>query len=145
MSIIKYSFNKRPESIFDGFFGSSLPDMTTTWSYPGSDVGNVPYANTYRTDEGYSIEVALPGVNKNNVDINVDGDMLVISSNLRGQKDVVLPTYLKQEFAYSEFSRTFKLPRDMRLEDVHASFKDGMLLIDVPIGGTTVGRRIEIS
>ena len=146
--IIRYkSANDRFNRLFDNFF-SDMPIGMAVRSlspYTATEMANgYPSANTYKTDEGYMVEVALPGVNKNNIDINAEGGVLIISSNARGASKKEEVTYTTREFTYSAFERSFRLPRNVNGNDISAAFRDGVLTVTVPITTGEVGRRISI-
>ena len=146
--IIRYkNANDRFNRLVNSFF-SELPigmSVRSLSPYAGVDMADgYPSANTYKTDESYVVEVALPGVNKNNIDINVEGSTLIISSNNRGdgKKDEV--TYSTREFVYSAFERGFRLPRNVNGNNISAAFSDGILTVMAPITTGEAGRRISI-
>ena len=149
--IIRYKqasdrFNRLFNSVF-----SDLPIGMTVRSLPPYVAGEAgmtdsyPNANTFRTEDGFVVELALPGVNKNNIDINVEGSALIISSNTRGksdEKDQI--TYTTREFTYSAFERSFRLPRNVNSSDISAAYRDGILTVTVPTTTGEAGRRISI-
>ena len=136
------------DTTLDRFFNSFFPDMGTTWDY-SVPIGqkfniNSPRANTLRTEDGYAIEVALPGVNKNNVDINIDGDIMIVTSNDKGSSHLVEGDYARQEFNYSSFSRKFRLPAGSQSEEITANFNDGILRVSVPNVRTRTAIKREV-
>jgi HSP20 family protein len=148
--IIRYkNTTDRFNRLFNNFF-SDLPAGMSLHSLPSYDVVDptmtqgYPSANTFKTDEGYMVEVALPGVNKNNIDINVEGSALIISSNTRGKSEKDEVAYTTREFAYSAFERSFRLPRNVSGNDISAAYHDGILTVTVPTTIGDAGRRISI-
>ena len=148
--IIRYkNANDRFNRLFNSFF-PDFPVGMSLRSLPSFDVVDptmtqgYPSANTFKTDEGYVVEMALPGVNKNNIDINMDGSALIISSNSRGQSEKDEVAYITHEFAYSAFERSFRLPRNVNGNDISAAYRDGILTVMVPLTTGDAGRRISI-
>ena len=150
--IMRYkNANDRFNRLFNTFFSDLPVGMTVRplTPYDTVDAGmtqNYPSANTYKVDDGYVVELALPGVNKNNIDINIEGSALIISSNDRGKSDK--PTeainYTTREFAFNSFERNFRLPRNVNGNDISAAHRDGILTVTVPITIGEAGRRISI-
>ena len=91
---------------------------------------HLPFANLARKDRNsFSVEVDLPGVNKKDIDINVDGNKLNISAVRKMNKEVNEDNYYMQESFYGKIARTFVLPDDIDKEDVDAKLEDGRLYI----------------
>lgn len=88
---------------------------------------NKPAVNVIHDDKQYTLEVALPGLRKKDVSINVDKHMLIIKA------DVASPeaNYRLREFNYSKFERQFRLPKNANLEEITAGFSKGILTIEV--------------
>jgi len=146
--IIRYkNANDRFNHLFENFF-ADLPigmSVRSVSPYNTTEVANgYPSANTYKNDNGYVVEVAVPGVNKNNIDINVDDGALIISSNVRGIKEDNEVAYTTREFMYTSFERSFRLPRNVNGNDISAAYRDGVLTVTVPTTTGEAGRRISI-
>jgi HSP20 family protein len=104
-----------------------------------------PNVNTRETEEAYHIEVELPGVKKENVDIQVDGNVLTISGERNVREEVKDEDYHKVESRYGLFSRIFKLPEKVDVSNIEAEFKDGILEVAIPkLKVDTSSKKIEI-
>jgi len=91
-----------------------------------------PAANVIETETGYNIEIAAPGLEKDEMKITVDNSILTISSSKKDNSKEKKLNYLKKEFGYSSFSRSFKLPEKAEIDKIEASHKNGILFISIP-------------
>jgi HSP20 family protein len=92
----------------------------------------VPSVNTREGEYAYHVEVDLPGIKKEDVDISVDGNVLTISGERKVKNEVKEDDYYKVESKYGKFSRSFTLPEKVDVEDIHAESGDGVLEIVIP-------------
>jgi HSP20 family protein len=91
---------------------------------------HLPFANFARKDGyNYTVEVDLPGVNKQDIDITVDGTTLTISAVRRMNKEVNQEDYYIQESYFGKISRSFILPEYVDKDDIDARLEDGRLYI----------------
>ena len=104
-----------------------------------------PKINTRETEENYHIEVELPGVKKEDVDIKVDGNVLTISGERNVKEEVKDEDYHKIESRYGLFSRSFTLPERVDTSNIEAEFVNGILEIAIPkLNIDTSSKKIEI-
>ena len=87
-----------------------------------------PAVNTIESPEAYTLELALPGWQKDQVDLRVDGELLIVSGELE-QTDV---TYRRREFGIAKFEKSFHLPETVDVEAVAATLDHGVLSIELP-------------
>lgn len=88
--------------------------------------------NIIERDEDYLVEMAVPGINKENIHIELDGNKLSIRGESSESKEVNEENYTHREFSYGEFTRSFTLPKDVDVQNIEADYKDGVLKITVP-------------
>ena len=88
----------------------------------------VPNVNITDNKNEYMLSMAAPGLKKDDFKIDVDGNMLTISSE-KEEKDV---SYTRKEYSYSSFSRSFTLPDEVNKEKVEAAYEDGVLKLTLP-------------
>ncbi len=89
-----------------------------------------PSTNILRLENGYQIQLAVPGVAKDLIQIQVVGDQLVVSATNPNQET---PTrFLRQEFNYNGFKRSFTLHKNADMENLQANFEQGILTIVIP-------------
>jgi len=92
----------------------------------------IPKINTRETEDTYSIEVELPGVLKENVNIQVDADVLTISGERIIKDGIKEEEYRKVESNYGNFSRAFTLPKRVDTSKIEATFELGILEVSIP-------------
>ncbi|WP_297432008.1 Hsp20/alpha crystallin family protein [Sulfurimonas sp.] len=92
----------------------------------------VPSVNTREASDAYYIEIDLPGVKKEDVDVSVDKNVLTISGKRESSEEVKEDDYYRVESAYGKFSRSFTLPENVDVEKIQASSEDGVLEITIP-------------
>ena len=91
-----------------------------------------PNVNIRETENTYHIEVELPGVQKEAVEIQVDGDVLTISGEKTLKEEVNDEEYRKVESNYGNFSRKFTLPKRVDTSKIEAKFELGILEVSIP-------------
>ncbi len=118
--------------LFDDFFNrdvfnwnnSNFSDTSTT----------IPAVNIKETPENYEVEVAAPGMTKNDFKVELDGNVLTISSEKSHQKeDSGDERYSRKEFSYHSFQRTFNLQKDVvDIDRIEAKYENGLLHLMIP-------------
>jgi HSP20 family protein len=93
---------------------------------------NVPAVNVAEHKDHYLLSMSAPGLKKDDFKIDVDGDLLTISSEKEESKEEKDEKYTRKEYNYSSFSRSFTLPEGTEKEKVAAKYEDGVLKITVP-------------
>lgn len=103
-----------------------------------SDWSTSPAVNIAENKDGYRIELAAPGLNKEDFRINMEKRVLEISSEKQSTKEsepndaVNGDRYYRKEFVYTSFKRTFSLPDAADTDHISASYKDGILFVNIP-------------
>ena len=111
----------------------------------GALVDFIPKVNTREGENAYHIEVELPGIKKEDVDVKVDGNVLTISGERKLRDEVKEEDYYKVESRYGEFSRSFTLPEKVDVEHIHAESDNGIVEIVIPkLTIDTSSKKIEI-
>ena len=135
MSIIKRNngngYNSIPD-LFDDVFTRNLFDWgMSNYSTAGT---TLPAVNIKETAENFEVEMAAPGMKKDDFQIQLDGNTLTISAENRESNDQREDErYSRREFRYQSFMRTFTLPRDVvDLEQIHAKYDNGVLQLLIP-------------
>ena len=118
-------------SLVDNFFSRDLMDWNNlNFSSTNS---TIPAVNIRENEETYLIEVAAPGMNKENFTVNLNGDRLLISSEMKNEKHESDENYSRREFSYQSFQRSFTIPQSsVDGEKISAKYADGILLITLP-------------
>jgi len=96
------------------------------------DLAFVPTVNTREGDDAYYIEVDLPGVKKEDINIDVDDNTLTISGERKLKEEHKEDNFYKVESVYGKFERAFSLPEDVDTEKIEAEHKNGVLEIKIP-------------
>ena len=95
-------------------------------------VKNVPAVNIIENENNYMISVAAPGLKKEDLKIDVEGNMLTISSEKEESKEEKKEKFTRREYSFTSFSRSFALPEDVKQEDIDARYENGELNIMLP-------------
>ena len=118
--------HQRRVDLFNQFFNSLENEE------PKEVFDFTPAVNTREGKEAYHIDVDLPGINKEDVDINVDKNVLTISGKREAKEEVKEENYYRLESSYGTFSRSFTLPEKVDIENIRAASDNGVLEIIIP-------------
>ena len=117
--------------LFDDFFNkdiynfglSNFSDTNTT----------IPSVNIKETAENFEVEVAAPGMSKKDFKIELEGNVLSISSQITEEEDKKEEKYFRKEFSYQSFYRTFNLQKEVvDVDKIKATYTDGLLRLSIP-------------
>jgi HSP20 family protein len=118
--------------LFDDFFNRDL----FNWNNSNfSDTNTtIPAVNIKETPENYEVEVAAPGMTKDDFKVELDGNVLTISSENNSQKEEREDEkYSRKEFSYQSFQRTFTLQKDVvDIDKIAAKYENGLLHLLIP-------------
>jgi HSP20 family protein len=121
------SFQERINDLFDRTFWRRGPEeeglVTGTWA---------PAVDIYETDDKVVLKAELPGLKKEDIDIQIRDNTLTLKGEKKFEKEVKEENYHRVERAYGSFQRSFTLPSTIKQEGIEASFKDGVLEISLP-------------
>jgi HSP20 family protein len=121
---------ERMPSVFDDFF-KPWNEWFDNSSFLGR-VMNVPAVNIIEQKNDYLVSLAVPGLKKEDFKIDVEGNMLTISSEKQESKEEKDKKFNRKEYSYSSFSRSFTLPEEINKEKIEATYEDGVLKISLP-------------
>lgn len=131
MSLIKWNKNNemypRVNSILDNLLESGDAEFFN-WRNGSS----LPSVNIKDEKKKYIVEVAAPGLTIRDFNIEVVNGVLTISSETKKEDKEETDNYMRHEFSYSSFSRSFWLPEEVNEEDINVTYKDGILTTIVP-------------
>lgn len=133
MTLVKFNNNlgKHHNSPFfenkwaDDFFRPFFADRQ-------ADIANGVAVNIAETPEEFIIEVAAPGLAKEDFKIFLEKDLLKIKVEKEATEAENKPTYHRKEFSYQRFERAFKLPKSVNQEGIAAKYENGLLLLTLP-------------
>jgi HSP20 family protein len=103
--------------------GLEWPEITPVMLSPNLDIKE--------SDKDYVVSVEVPGISKDDVDIRVEGNTLIITGEKKQEKKEDKENYHCVERHYGSFERMLTLPQDANADNINASFKDGVLRIDI--------------
>jgi HSP20 family protein len=129
MSLVRFS-NQLP-SLFDRFFDPDFMD----WSNRNFSTTNttLPSVNIKEGSEGYEVEMAAPGFEKKDFRIELNHDLLTISSEKKVENEIKEgQQFTRREFSYQSFSRSFTLPSTADGEKIAARYENGILKVSIP-------------
>jgi len=115
-------------SLLEDFFNDSFLTRFFNWD----EYKTIPAVNIIEGKDEYKIEVAAPGLSKEDFKVELDGNVLTISSEKEQKKEEKDENVLRREFCYSSFRRSFTLPDDVNIEKIKASHNDGILTVTLP-------------
>lgn len=122
--------NETIPSVFDDFF-----KPWNEWFENGGMIGRmlkVPAVNITEHEKEYQVALAAPGLKKDDFKIDMDGNMVTISSEKEESKEDKDKRYTRKEYSYSSFSRSFTLPEDVNRDKIEARYEDGVLTLLLP-------------
>lgn len=94
--------------------------------------GNSPAVNISEDDKAYTIEVAAPGIPSKDFNLEIENDVLTISTERKESKEEKKQNFLRREFNYQSFKRSFQLPETIDQEGIKASHDAGILTLSLP-------------
>lgn len=139
-------------SILDNLFNTACNPTFTSFASPSF----VPDVDVLENKDNYTLSMDLPGLTQENVDISLKDNVLTVASvqnethevqeNKENSKEENenKPVYLIRERARRQFKRSFKLPRDINAQEVSATFKNGVLEINIPRKPEEEAKKIQI-
>lgn len=130
---------------FDDLFNRDLPSVFSSNFNTGI---SLPKVNIKETPDDFMVEMAVPGLKKSDFHIEIDNQVLSISTEIKDVNEQKEVDYTRREFGYSSFKRTFTLPESVNDEKINAKYKEGILSIHLPKkeeAKQKPGRNIKIS
>ena len=137
---------------FDELFNSMLGDVFPTLHQEFGEnfflQGSYPKVNVITTDENILIEAAIPGLGKDDVDVEIDNGILTIRGESNQHNDITDSQYVKREIKRSAFQRSFRIDDDLDEGAITGTYERGVLTLTipkiVPTHEETQVRKIEI-
>lgn len=125
MNLIR--FNQRPR------FSNLMEEFQkNVYNQMEEDKGDIPAVNIADDKENYVMELAAPGMKKDDFKIKLDNQLLTISSEKKEEKVGQEINYTRKEFVFNSFSRSFTLPKTIVFDKIKADYKDGVLIVNLP-------------
>ncbi|TNE68589.1 Hsp20/alpha crystallin family protein [bacterium] len=127
MTLVRFKRDLMPtfDSLFDNFFDTPVSDLFSD----SLNIRQIPAVNIKETETDFIVELAAPGLKKDDFKISLDKDVLTVSSEKEAENKEEKEGYMRREFSYSSFKRSFTLPEKANRESVRANYEHGVLSI----------------
>jgi HSP20 family protein len=141
MAILKYSdpntdvFGKRFSDIMDEFFNDAVATRNRSFA-PSVDISE--------TDKKYNIDVEIPGMSKDDIELNIENNRLTISGERKFENEEKNKQFHRVETHYGTFTRSIQLPDNVKQDSIHATYKDGILSISIDKSEDKIKKQIQI-
>ena len=120
------------DRLFDSMMETSFPEIVNTVGLRPLEGTAYPKVNVYEYDNKITVIAEIPGIDKKNLTVEVEDSILTIKGNKHGFMEDADATVLRKELKHSAFERKFTLGESLDGEDIKASFKDGLLSVEIP-------------
>lgn len=121
------NYRRRMDSLFDDFFADffngTRAELNRGWN---------PKVNIFEEDDQIVMKAEMPGVDKDNIAVDVDGRVLTLKGEQSTDNEVKKENYYMRERSYGKFERSFTLPEKIESEKIKAEYKDGVLKLNIP-------------
>jgi HSP20 family protein len=129
MAIVKFNpvFNRYNglDKFFSDVFNTPIFNDEVKWATPS--------VNVIENGEAFKLEVAAPGLSKEDFKVNIDVNVLTISAEKKTENETKEgEKYVRREFGYTSFKRSFTLPENVKSEDIKAAYENGVLNLTLP-------------
>src|ERR1700710_2910396 len=129
MTLVKFN-NNRNNALLPGF-NDVFESIFNDTFFNDRMVTRVPAVNISETENNYHVELAAPGLNKEDFKLNLERNNLTISVEQTAENEDNQKNYSKREYSYSSFVRSFTLPESADDNQIEATYTDGILRIDI--------------
>ena len=115
------------DRLFDDFFAPARYEAgeSDAWNWQ-------PVVDVYDKDDNIVIKADLPGVDKKDIHVDLNGRVLTLSGERSEEKEAKEETFYRKERSYGKFVRTFNLGADVMPDKINATYKDGVLHVTIP-------------
>lgn len=128
MTLVKY--RKPNVSVFPDLFDDFINDF---WAKPSlKHFSQTPAANIKENDNNIEIELAIPGLKKEDLKLEINENLLRIYAEKEEKQEENNEGYFRKEFSYSSFERSFRMPENINQDAISANYSDGVLKVLLP-------------
>ena len=142
MTLVRFNpywrFPKNVNRLFNDFWNDALHSDTKSeycWN---------PSVDVKEKEKEFVLEFELPGVNKDDVKLSVDNNVLTVSGEKKYEEKEEKDNYFYNERCFGKFERSFNLPENVEKDKVKANYKDGVLSVSIPKAKKPEPKMIEI-
>ncbi len=130
MLIRRNEFTPMYKGFFDNFFNDDFGWKQSNFSKTET---TLPAVNIKDTEDNFFVGMAAPGMDKNDFKINIENDILTISSEKKEEKTEENEKYSRREYSYQSFQRSFNIPREIvDSSKISAKYENGELTVTIP-------------
>ncbi len=131
MALVKFPTRSVNTDAVNPFVNNVFDSLFTDSFISDRLVTRVPAVNIVETDAAFELELAAPGLKKEDFTINVDKNLITITAEKKTSSENGDKSYSKREFNYNSFSRSFTLPDVVNYNNIDANYVDGVLLVKI--------------
>lgn len=133
------------DRMMEDFFGRrARPWWPERWSRTEEMEVKPPIVDVFEEKDDIVVKAELPGIEKDNIQVNLTDHTLTIKGEKKKEEEVKEENYYRAERSYGSFLRTLDLPRDVRADQVKASFKNGILEVRMPKTEEAKAKEIKV-
>ena len=126
------------DKVWDRFFGEQAP--LTPWRGEW-----VPSLDVSETKNNVRVRAELPGINAKDIDISLTDDVLTVTGEKKQEKEEEDENYHRVETSYGSFSRSVRLPHEVKSDKIKANYRDGILKITLPKSEKAKSKQVKIN
>lgn len=126
--LVRYENKPSMPNLWDEFFGNGLIGDV----YRNSRMSSLPSANIIEEKERFLVELAAPGLEKEDFKVSLAENVLSVSVEKQEKSEENKDNYTRKEFSYSSFKRSFNIPDTIQTEKIKAEYANGILQIALP-------------
>ena len=133
------------DRMMEDFFGRRVrPLWPERWSKTDEMEVKPPIVDVFEEKDDIVVKAELPGIEKDNIEVNLTDHTLTIKGEKKKEEEIKEENYYRAERSYGSFLRTLELPRDVRADQVKASFKNGILEVRIPKTEEAKAKEIKV-
>ena len=117
----QYLFGDLYDELFNNYLTDSKPKKESGYSHPA--------VNIIEEKDKYILELAVPGINKSDIDVKLENDELIISSKDVNKENELQENFVRVEYNYKYFKRVFNIPETIDTKKINAQYKNGVLTL----------------
>lgn len=131
-------FKKNNDSLANRFFGEPYEDFLESFFAESPTLhkikfgSDLPRANVVENEKDYTVQIVVPGINKNDLKITVNNQIMTVEKEDKQEKEEKGKNYSYREFHHSSFKRSFKIPENVNFDEIKSNYQDGILNIIIP-------------
>jgi HSP20 family protein len=137
------SFRHEMDELFNRVFGD-WERAGTSWVPLTLSASYVPQIESCVKDNTLYLKADLPGIDPKDVEITVEGNQLTLKGERKAEHEGQEGNYLHREVRYGSFARTFTIPEGVKAEGVHATYRNGVLELSIPLPAEMLPKKVPI-